>query len=67
MKVRCAWCGLDMGEKEPLEDQKVSHSMCEKCQQDTLAEYNASVAQLAECDLGKIEVLSSNLNGGSDA
>lgn len=27
----CAWCGKDMGEKEPLEDKSVTHGMCEKC------------------------------------
>ncbi len=32
MKVVCAWCKEDMGEKEPLEDKDATHSMCPKCQ-----------------------------------
>lgn len=35
MKLVCAWCereGLsgDLGETEPLEDQRVSHSICDR-------------------------------------
>jgi hypothetical protein len=32
MKVICAWCGKDLGEKEPLNDQRTSHGMCEGCE-----------------------------------
>lgn len=31
MKVVCAWCKKDLGEKEPLEEKTVSHGMCEEC------------------------------------
>ena len=31
MKRVCAWCGKDMGEKEPLEDTSVTHTICEDC------------------------------------
>jgi len=33
MKVECAWCGLDMGNKLCNEDQqdKISHGMCNSC------------------------------------
>ena len=31
MKVVCAWCGKDMGEKPPLEDKSITHGMCEDC------------------------------------
>lgn len=27
----CAWCGAELGEKEPLEDRGVTHGMCEPC------------------------------------
>ena len=33
MKRVCAWCGLDIGEKEPLEDKSITHSICEKCEE----------------------------------
>lgn len=31
MKVICAWCGADLGDKEPLGDKRVSHSICVEC------------------------------------
>ncbi len=31
MKVVCAWCGKDMGEKEPLDDPSVTHGICQEC------------------------------------
>lgn len=31
MKVICAWCKKDLEDKEPLEDKRISHGMCEKC------------------------------------
>jgi len=27
----CAWCGKDMGEKEPLEDQSATYGCCPEC------------------------------------
>jgi hypothetical protein len=27
----CAYCGKIIGEKEPLEDKKISHGCCEEC------------------------------------
>lgn len=33
MKIVCAWCQKDMGEKEPLEDTAITHSICDACQQ----------------------------------
>lgn len=32
MKIVCAWCGKEMGEKTPLEDKSVTHSICPKCE-----------------------------------
>lgn len=31
MTIQCAWCRIKMGEKEPLSDKNVSHSICELC------------------------------------
>ena len=31
MKVICSYCRKKMGEKEPLNDDSVSHSMCQEC------------------------------------
>jgi len=31
MRVICAWCNRPMGEKEPYEDETISHGMCGKC------------------------------------
>lgn len=31
MKIICAWCGADMGEKELLTDMRVSQSICKSC------------------------------------
>ena len=31
MKVACAWCGKYLGKKEPLENKRVTHTICKKC------------------------------------
>jgi hypothetical protein len=31
MKRRCAWCGWDMGSKEPLNDDSITHGLCLPC------------------------------------
>lgn len=31
MKVICAWCRDDLGEKEPLEDLSLTHTICAEC------------------------------------
>ncbi len=31
MKLVCSYCGIELGTKEPLEDDRISHSMCEAC------------------------------------
>lgn len=38
MKVICAWCRKDMGEKEPLEEKIISHGMCEDCRRKVMRE-----------------------------
>ena len=31
MKIECAWCQKPMGEKDPLNDERVSHGICKQC------------------------------------
>ena len=31
MKIVCAWCGKDMGEKDGKSVEGVSHSICKEC------------------------------------
>jgi DNA-binding CsgD family transcriptional regulator len=31
MNVQCAWCGKDIGRKEPLEDTETTHGICPDC------------------------------------
>lgn len=31
MKIVCAWCKKEMGEKEPLGDKSISHTICREC------------------------------------
>lgn len=33
MKVVCAWCGKDMGEKEGQGEEGITHSMCDECRE----------------------------------
>ena len=37
-KIICGWCTKDMGEKEPLEDKVITHSICRPCSDDLLRE-----------------------------
>lgn len=40
MKIVCAWCGADMGKKEcsGIDSGLVSHSICERCFSESMAE-----------------------------
>jgi len=31
MRVVCAWCGKDLGEKEGAGKEEVSHGICQEC------------------------------------
>ena len=31
MKIVCAWCKKDLGEKKPLKDKAITHGMCQAC------------------------------------
>jgi hypothetical protein len=37
MKIKCAWCGLDMGAK-PGPTEKISHSICDECKRIVMEE-----------------------------
>ena len=30
----CSWCNRPMGEKEPFDDKRITHGMCEECEKD---------------------------------
>ncbi len=36
MIIQCAWCLKLLGEKEPLKDKDVTHSICDKCEEEML-------------------------------
>jgi hypothetical protein len=31
MRLHCAWCNLDMGQKEPPEDENWTYGICQSC------------------------------------
>ena len=33
MRVECAWCGKHKGDVEPLEDESVTHGICQGCRE----------------------------------
>ena len=45
MKIICAWCRRDMGEKDGQGVEGVSHSICGDCQQAQLALLDAAKAR----------------------
>ena len=46
MKIICAWCKKAMEEKPPLDDDRISHSICQQCKEDVLKdiEHNSPCA-----------------------
>jgi hypothetical protein len=44
MKVICGWCNVDMGEKEPFENPKITHVMCPKCEKEQNALFEKTLA-----------------------
>lgn len=67
MRVKCAWCDLDMGVKEPVEDNSVSHGICPKCFEVVMLEIEEIRlrSSVAERHLGKMEVVGSTPTEGS--
>lgn len=37
MRVICAWCNKPMGEKAPLDDDSITHGMCQECHDKEMA------------------------------
>lgn len=50
MKVKCAWCGKDMGEKPPLDDDSTTHGMCEDCFKKTMEDIDKITQEEAKDD-----------------
>lgn len=48
MKIVCAWCGKDMGEKPPYEDKSVTHSICPECKAKYFPEYEEEGSMMVE-------------------
>ena len=40
MKIMCAWCSKDLGEKPPFDDPRVTHSICKECKDKHFGEGN---------------------------
>ena len=34
MKIICAWCKEPIGEKEPLNDPRITHGICNDCKEE---------------------------------
>lgn len=41
MILVCSWCDREMGQKEPLEDCRITHGICVACYRETLADLQA--------------------------
>ena len=65
MKIVCAWCQKGLGEKEPLEDVKVSHGICPSCSEAVMMEAECLRSSMAERQLGKLEAVGSIPTEGS--
>lgn len=48
MKVVCAWCNKELGEKEPLEDTSITHSICDECKNKYFKEIKDAEANTKE-------------------
>ena len=53
MRVICAWCKKKMENKEPLEDNRISHSCCEKCFDYVLKDFEKEEEDLCTQKHGK--------------
>lgn len=54
MRRRCAWCGRDMGSKEPLNDAHTTHGVCPPCSEKILGA--ATCSSIASRCLGPSEM-----------
>ena len=44
MKIVCAWCGKDMGEKDSDGVEGISHGVCEQCLKELKAETTSQIS-----------------------
>jgi hypothetical protein len=47
MQSRCAWCGRDLGRREPQDDDAITHAICPECMQTLLQSVDSTPAQPA--------------------
>jgi len=58
MKRLCAWCGKNMGEKEPLDDKRATHGLCDKCAKKLENKETKTMKELKQGDSAKIVKMS---------
>ena len=46
MEIKCAWCGESQGFKPPLDDTRISHTICKKCREVVLGEINSTQGEV---------------------
>lgn len=49
---QCAWCGEVLGEKEPLEDKRITHTICDDCDK-KLREEDEADTDVYKCECGR--------------
>jgi hypothetical protein len=45
---KCAWCGCKIGQIQPLEDESLTHGMCERCYDDYMKWLREYVARTSK-------------------
>lgn len=43
MIIICAWCSKNEGEKQPLENKEITHSICQECSEQLTKETNEEI------------------------
>lgn len=51
MRIICAWCGKDMGEKEGKGVEGTSHSICDECADKVVAEMASLLEEEEDIDI----------------
>jgi hypothetical protein len=49
MLIICSWCKEFLGEKEPIDDISISHSICENCYGKVIDEVKKLSGERKEC------------------
>jgi hypothetical protein len=44
MIIICAWCKGEMGEKNPIQDERITHGICKPCADELRKKYKMSEA-----------------------